>query len=212
MIVVGFGIGTAFNPVLMAAMSDVEPSETGLASGVANTAFMMGGALGLAILASLAASRTDSLRAAGETAHSALVGGYHLAFVAGAACALAASAVATILLRKQPAAEPAPVEAPAAKGEGESKESPILPVDGPLRADDKVPPGQGMLEVVAGTSDSIFIDGTLVGNGPIVKRALAPKKEPYEIRVKLRGEERVRFVLVKEARLTRLRIAPPWSR
>ena len=50
----------AFNPVLLAAMSDVEPSESGLASGIVNTAFMMGGALGLAILASLAASRTGS--------------------------------------------------------------------------------------------------------------------------------------------------------
>ena len=48
----------AFNPVLLAAMSDVEPEESGLASGVVNTAFMMGGALGLAVLASLAASRT----------------------------------------------------------------------------------------------------------------------------------------------------------
>src|SRR5215208_5746798 len=58
-IIVGFGVGTAFNPVLMAAMSDVDPSETGLASGVANTSFMMGGALGLAILSTLAASRTE---------------------------------------------------------------------------------------------------------------------------------------------------------
>jgi hypothetical protein len=106
----------------------------------------------------------------------------------------------------------APAPAAEIKGEGESKVDPILPQEGPLRADDKVPPGQGMLEVVAGTSDTIWIDGTLVGNGPMVKRALAPKKEPYEIRVKLRGEERVRFVLVKESRLTRLRIAPPWSR
>jgi DNA-binding response OmpR family regulator len=112
----------------------------------------------------------------------------------------------------------APQTAPAApppaelKGDGESKGDPILPQDSPLRADDKVPPGQGMLEVVAGTSDTIFIDGTQVGTGPIVKRALAPRKEPYEIRVKLRGEDRVRFVLVKESRLTRLRIAPPWSR
>jgi hypothetical protein len=114
------------------------------------------------------------------------------------------------------AAEPAPA-APAAapvelSGEGASKVDPILPQDGPLRADDKVPPGQGMLEVVAGTSDTVWIDGTLVGNGPIVKRALAPRKEPYEIRVRLHGEERVRFALVKEARLTRLRVAPPWSR
>ena len=55
MILLGFGAGTAFNPVLLAAMSDVDPSEAGLASGVVNTSFMMGGALGLAVLASLAA-------------------------------------------------------------------------------------------------------------------------------------------------------------
>ena len=98
------------------------------------------------------------------------------------------------------------------KVDGESKGAPILPVETALREEDKVPPGQGMLEVVAGPSDTIYIDGTPVGNGPVVKRALAPKKEPYEVRVKLRGEERVRFVVVKEARLTRLRVAPPWSR
>ena len=110
---------------------------------------------------------------------------------------------------------PKPVEtaAPEApKGPGESKVNPILPIESPLRDTDQVPPGQGMLEVVAGTSDTIFIDNQLVGNGPIIKRALAPKKEPYEIRVKLRGEERVRFVLIKDARLTKVRISPPWSR
>ena len=74
----------AFNPVLLAAMSDVEPSEAGLASGVVNTSFMMGGALGLAVLASLAASRTDSLLSSGEGHLAALTGGYHLAFLAGA--------------------------------------------------------------------------------------------------------------------------------
>src|SRR5437762_2853478 len=66
MILLGIGAGIAFNPVLFAAMSDVSPEESGLASGVVNTAFMMGGALGLAVLASLAASRTSSLRADGE--------------------------------------------------------------------------------------------------------------------------------------------------
>ena len=54
--------GVAFNPVLLAAMSDVEPQEAGIASGIVNTSFMMGGALGLAVLASIAASRTDSLQ------------------------------------------------------------------------------------------------------------------------------------------------------
>ena len=58
MILLGCGAGMAFNPVLLAAMSDVAPEEAGLASGVVNTSFMMGGALGLAVLASLAASRT----------------------------------------------------------------------------------------------------------------------------------------------------------
>src|SRR5262249_35634451 len=63
MILLGFGAGMAFNPVLLAAMSDVEQSESGLASGVVNTAFMMGGALGLAVLASIAAHRTTNLAA-----------------------------------------------------------------------------------------------------------------------------------------------------
>ncbi len=74
MILLGFGAGIAFNPVLLAAMSDVAPEESGLASGVVNTAFMMGGALGLAVLASLATSRTDSLRRAGHSALASLVG------------------------------------------------------------------------------------------------------------------------------------------
>ncbi|MFO0758997.1 MAG: response regulator [Byssovorax sp.] len=120
---------------------------------------------------------------------------------------------ATVAATAAPAPEPAPAPPPEEpKAEGESKNNPILPVETALRPDDKVPPGQGMLEVTAGTSDSIYIDGTLVGNGPLVKRALAPRKEPYEIRVRLRGEERVRFALVKEARLTKLRVSPPWSR
>ena len=51
MILLGLGAGIAFNPLLLAAMSDVEPNEAGLASGLVNTSFMMGGALGLAILA-----------------------------------------------------------------------------------------------------------------------------------------------------------------
>src|ERR687884_2182359 len=73
MILLGFGAGMAFNPVLLAAMSGVEPQDAGLASGVVNTAFMMGGALGLAVLASLAASRTDGL--GGPTPLDALTGG-----------------------------------------------------------------------------------------------------------------------------------------
>jgi MFS family permease len=99
MILLGFGAGLAFNPVLLAAMSDVAPSESGLASGLVNTAFMMGGALGLAILASLAASRTETLRADGDISLAALNGGYHTAFLVGALFALAASVVGAALIR-----------------------------------------------------------------------------------------------------------------
>jgi len=104
MILLAIGAGLAFNPVLLAAMSDVEPSESGLASGVVNTSFMMGGALGLAILASLAASRTDTLSASGESALASLNGGYHLAFLVGAAFALVAAAIGATFLRTNPVA------------------------------------------------------------------------------------------------------------
>ncbi|HEX9599414.1 MAG TPA: DHA2 family efflux MFS transporter permease subunit [Gaiellaceae bacterium] len=99
MILLGIGAGIAFNPVLLAAMSDVAPSESGLASGIVNTSFMMGGALGLAVLVSLAASRTHSLGAAGNGPLAALTGGYHAAFLVGAIFALAAAAVGATLLR-----------------------------------------------------------------------------------------------------------------
>ncbi len=111
MILLGFGAGMAFNPVLLAAMSDVEQSESGLASGVVNTAFMMGGALGLAVLASLAASRSDTLLASGDGRLVALTGGYHTAFVVGAVFAAAAAVIGAALLR---------VKAPAAMAHGES--------------------------------------------------------------------------------------------
>jgi MFS family permease len=97
MILIGIGGGLAFNPVLMAAMSDVEPQDAGLASGIANTAFMMGGALGLAVLASAASARTNHLGGASDL--SALTSGYHVAFLIGAAFALLAAAVGALFLR-----------------------------------------------------------------------------------------------------------------
>jgi EmrB/QacA subfamily drug resistance transporter len=106
MILLGIGAGMAFNPVLLAAMSDVSPNEAGLASGIVNTSFMMGGALGLAVLASLAASRTDMLLSSGESHLAALTGGYHLAFLAGGIFALSAAVLGGTLLRAQaPSAE-----------------------------------------------------------------------------------------------------------
>jgi EmrB/QacA subfamily drug resistance transporter len=75
MILLGIGAGIAFNPVLLAAMGDVEPHESGLASGVVNTSFMMGGALGLAVLVSISTGRTESLAAGGAPFMVALSGG-----------------------------------------------------------------------------------------------------------------------------------------
>jgi MFS family permease len=99
MILLGLGAGIGFNPIFLAAMSEVPQEESGLASGVVNTAFMMGGALGLAVLASLAASRTDSLLASGNGQLDALTGGYHVAFLVGALFALGATVLGAALLR-----------------------------------------------------------------------------------------------------------------
>ncbi len=94
---VGLGAGIAFNPMLLAAMSGVVQEQAGLASGVVNTAFMIGGAIGLAALASLADRRTDGLGGAADLG--ALNSGYHLAFVVGAVFVVASAAVGAALLR-----------------------------------------------------------------------------------------------------------------
>ena len=99
MMLLGLGAGMAFNPVLLAAMSEVSPSDSGLASGVVNTSFMMGGALGLAVLASAAAARSASMEAAGAQMPLALTGGYNLAFLVGAVFAAAAGLIGALLLR-----------------------------------------------------------------------------------------------------------------
>jgi MFS family permease len=101
MLLLGIGAGMAFNPVLLAAMGDVEPEDAGLASGIVNTAFMMGGALGLAVLASLAAAWTDRSLDAGDGLLEALTAGYHVAFLVGAIFAAAAAAIGGLLLRPQ---------------------------------------------------------------------------------------------------------------
>lgn len=99
MLLLGLGAGVAFNPLLLAAMSEVDPRDAGLASGLVNTAFMMGGALGLAVLASLAGARSEALRAAGAEPVAALNAGYHAAFAVGAAFAALAALAAAVLVR-----------------------------------------------------------------------------------------------------------------
>jgi EmrB/QacA subfamily drug resistance transporter len=104
MLLLGLGAGMAFNPVLLAAMSDVDEHESGLASGVVNTSFMMGGALGLAALASAADARTAGLQRAGVEAVAALNGGYQFAFLLAALITAAAAVLTALLLQPRPPA------------------------------------------------------------------------------------------------------------
>jgi EmrB/QacA subfamily drug resistance transporter len=109
MVLLGLGAGIAFNPMIIVAMSDVEPERSGLASGLVNTSFMMGGALGLAVLASVAASETTSAIAAGVDQIAALTDGYHAAFAIGAFFAIIAAVLGFKVLRiGAPVAQPEP--------------------------------------------------------------------------------------------------------
>jgi EmrB/QacA subfamily drug resistance transporter len=114
-VLLGLGAGIALTPLLLAATSSVRPEQAGLASGLVNTAFMLGGALGLAVLASIAAATTQHLAATGHPPAAALTGGYHAAFLAGAAAAALAAVLAATLLR--PATTPASPTTAAAPGE-----------------------------------------------------------------------------------------------
>jgi EmrB/QacA subfamily drug resistance transporter len=104
MLLLGLGAGVALNPLLLAAMNDVDTDQSGLASGIVNTSFMMGGAFGLAVLASLAAAITATSLGSGAEQAVALTDGYRAAFGAGAAFAAIAALLSAVLLR---ASEPA---------------------------------------------------------------------------------------------------------
>ena len=106
MTLLGLGAGMALNPLMLAAMSEVDAAESGIASGIVNTAFMMGGALGLAVFASLAAARTGAALVTGASDSQALTAGYHLAFIVGATAALLAAVVAWSMIGGRPSVEP----------------------------------------------------------------------------------------------------------
>jgi fucose permease len=111
MLLIGTGVALAFPALMTLAMSGATPSDAGLASGLVNTTVQVGGALGLAVLATLAATETGSRRAAGERVAAALNGGYHLAYLIGAGLVLVAMAVAlTVLQPEQRAARAAAKE------------------------------------------------------------------------------------------------------
>jgi len=114
MVLLGGGAGLAFPALMTLAMSGATESDSGLASGLVNTTTQVGGAIGLAVLATLATERTDRLLAEGESTASALNSGYHLAYMLGAALVAVAVLVALTVLRPR---RPARAHAPAAEPE-----------------------------------------------------------------------------------------------
>jgi MFS family permease len=106
MLLFGVGAGVSFPALMMLAMSGATPSDAGLASGLVNTTAQVGGALGLALLATLSTERTDSLLSSGESMNAALNGGFHLAYLIGAALGVVAIVAAVTVLRSDRAAAP----------------------------------------------------------------------------------------------------------
>src|SRR5213082_3420551 len=106
MLLLGLGAGTAFPALMNLAMSGATPRDAGLASGLVNTTAQVGGAIGLAVLATVSGSRTSALLAQHQPAPVALTEGYHLAFWIAFGLVLAAIAVAAIILRPAPAPQP----------------------------------------------------------------------------------------------------------
>jgi EmrB/QacA subfamily drug resistance transporter len=112
MILLGIGIGVSFPALVNLAMSGATMQDAGLASGLVNTTAQVGGALGLAVLATVSSTRSDTLLESGRSTASALTSGYHLAFLIGAALVVAAIAVAvTVVQPEQRAQEQAQGEA-----------------------------------------------------------------------------------------------------
>ncbi len=101
MLLLGVGAGLSFPSLMTLAMSGVAPSDSGLASGLVNTTQQVGGALGLAVIATLSTTRTDGLLADGASTASASTGGYHLAFGIGAGLVAAGVVLAATLLRPE---------------------------------------------------------------------------------------------------------------
>jgi EmrB/QacA subfamily drug resistance transporter len=105
MLVIGVGIGISFPSLMTLAMSGATPEDAGLASGIVNTSAQVGGAIGLAVLATLAAERTDALESSGTAAAAALNSGFHLAYLVGAGLVAVALAIAIFVLRTEPMPE-----------------------------------------------------------------------------------------------------------
>jgi len=105
MLLFGLGAGLSFPALMTLAMSGATQQDAGLASGLVNTSAQVGGALGLAVLATLSATRSEELIDAGRATASALTDGYHLAFLIGAGLVVAAIGVALTVLQPEKQAE-----------------------------------------------------------------------------------------------------------
>jgi len=104
-IVISLGMGMAFVPMNSTALIGVDPKDAGVASALVNTTQQVGGALGLAVLATLATTRTSSLVAHGTSSAAALTDGYHLAFTIAAGMVIVAIAIGVAFLRPNSALE-----------------------------------------------------------------------------------------------------------
>jgi MFS family permease len=104
MVLIGVGAGLAFPSLMTIAMSSATPEDAGIASGLVNTTQQVGGALGLAVLATLSSTHSGNLLANGDSPASALTSGYHLAFTIGAVLVTIAVGLAVFGLRPGPAA------------------------------------------------------------------------------------------------------------
>jgi EmrB/QacA subfamily drug resistance transporter len=111
-LLVGAGVGTAFPSLMTLAMSGATPSDSGLASGLVNTSMQVGGAIGLAVLATLATERTSSQTDAGASHLAALNSGFHLAYLVGAVLVAIATVIAVTVLRPAPMPSQAEMQAP----------------------------------------------------------------------------------------------------
>ncbi len=105
LVLLGVGGGLSFPALTILAMSGATPSDSGLASGLLNTTAQVGGALGLAVLATLATNRTGQLLTEGQSTASALSSGYHLAWAISAGLVIAAIVLAATMLKSEAAAE-----------------------------------------------------------------------------------------------------------
>jgi MFS family permease len=117
MLLTGLGIGTCFPSLMTLSMSGATPEDAGLASGIVNTSVQVGGAVGLAVLATLATQRTNHALENGASNPAALTSGYHLAYLVGAGLVIAALAIAATVVRA-----PAPMPSPERQPDGDASE------------------------------------------------------------------------------------------